>query len=195
MENNEWTYQIRMNDSFNNGHQDRDCRQSRGFQSLKDLINTSNAEDLPFTAEDFPSLSKNSAKGCLHPRSEKIWATGWANQRNKDEQNSNQVQQLGTNPGQIEEHQQIGFQWRENDLVNAVSIPKEFEPLPKMKQTNPGQIEEHQHISFQWLPNTINIPKEFEHMPKMNQTEYRMFLRKQKGIEMQNCKKFPNLRT
>ena len=212
LDNNEWSYQIKVNDSFNNGNPDnsyheysgynhdlsgynqdgneynienaeysRDSgcynydtgyngggngfnreshglyeseadawsphgkynrRQSQGFQTLQDLINTdvSKGEDIPFTADDFPSLSKEPAESRL-PRSEKNWAVGWAKQKATNDQNCNQVQ-LGTNPAQMEANPQISFQWMENELelanvANVVPMPKDVEPMHIMNQANP----------------------------------------------------------
>eukprot|EP00092_Neocalanus_flemingeri_P015998 GFUD01017316.1.p1 GENE.GFUD01017316.1~~GFUD01017316.1.p1 ORF type:complete len:314 (+),score=68.46 GFUD01017316.1:88-1029(+) len=200
LDNNEWSYQIRVNDSFNKGKPDHSYNEQLGynpdlsgynheneyntetvgynndnteynhnseynyngvgynheshglfesefntwspqskvkgpgFQTLQDLINTSNAEDIPFTDDDFPTLCKDPVKS--RPRSENNWASGWAaNQRNRGEQNSDTTQ-VGTNPGQVEANPQISFQWMENEFENGFPIPKEVEPLPTMSQTH-----------------------------------------------------------
>merc|ERR1719481_1453574 len=75
---------------------------SQGFPSLQDLINSGHAEDIPFTADDFPSLSKEPAsrhhrsqpesrhlvevegRRLSGSRADHSWAAGWANCRQQE---------------------------------------------------------------------------------------------------------------
>jgi len=90
--------------------------QGQGFQTLQDLINSSKAEDIPFTADDFPSLRKDPVKSRL-PRTEKNWAAGWEKQqRERSGQPANQSQvQSEQNLVQVEQPR-VNFHWQEKEF-------------------------------------------------------------------------------
>jgi len=147
--------------------------QGHGFQTLQDLINSSKAEDIPFTADDFPSLRKDPVKSRL-PRIEKNWASGWVKhqrERSGSGQPINQSQvQHEQNPGQMESAR-VNFQWhaplpwQEKEFPNAVLVPTGIESLTKM---HPVQPEPNSQISFQWLEsecqNMVVVPNEIENL-------------------------------
>jgi len=221
LDGQEMSYQIRVNDSFNNGTQDhsyheysgyshdlsgfnqentepteyrRDSgcynfdtayqgrggfyeseadswsphnkynrRQSQGFQTLQDLINTSKAEDIPFTADDFPSLSKDPAESRL-PRNEKSWASGWG----KQEVPTEQVQAVTRPVAQVETNPGISFQWLETDqLANAIDV----EPMPGMIQSIP---EGRPVPIFSQFIEHLSIPEHF-HLPLFTPPEPSFF--------------------